>query len=523
MKKKIVYSKLLKSLTFLMLMVIFALPSYAQGKTSAYQFDVRAFYIDCRTEVMKMSAIKEQALDLSKKGINTLVIEYEATFPFDKHATLCNEYAYTEAEVKDLISYCSGLGIDVIPLQNCFGHSEYILRHDRYAHLREDTKEVSQVCPLKIDEAREVFREIFKEVATLHPSKYFHIGADETYLLGDCKNCSAVAAKEGKSRLFVDYIKAMSEIVLEMGKTPVIWADIILMYPEALNELPKGLVFVDWNYGWAPDRFGKLENLYATGAEVWGAPSMRSHPDNIYLTQWEKHFNNLTTFVPFAREKNYKGMIQTSWSTSGTYGFHYDAGWEIINMQPIRSVYPTSGFNILVDAYCAAVNNPEPVDGQKFSTQYARERYGLNQSESTVFWEYLTHPQYVITRQGKDEKGIPVATVLGDCLKLKEKFGKLKPNKNKDEFEHYKLMLDLRINYLKYKKVEVFYESSEYNRSHAPELINQLKPIIAESDELSKRFTELNKNYLKEGQPEYINNIRAEKMKLLYQWLTTNK
>ncbi|NDV82483.1 family 20 glycosylhydrolase [Bacteroides sp. 51] len=513
---------LIRSIVLFIFVMCTSLGMRAQSQAE-HSFRVKGFYIDCRTEVMKMPAIKQQVLELSQKGINTLLFEYEATFPFKQHATLCNEFAYTEAEVKDLVSYSAGLGVEVIPLQNCFGHCEYILRHDRYAHLREDKKEVSQVCPLKINEASQVFGEIFREVAALHPSKYFHIGADETYLLGDCKNCAVVAAKEGKSRLFVDYVKAMCKIVTEMGKTPIIWADIILMHPDAVHELPKELVLIDWNYGWEPDRFGKLENLYATGAEVWGASSMRSHPDNIYLTQWEKHFNNLTTFVPFAREKNYKGMIQTSWSTSGTYGFHYDTNSEIINMQPVRSVYPTLGFNVLIDATCTAFNSTQPLNGKEFAMDYARKQYGLTAAECEIFWEYLTHPQFVILQSFKDEKGTPVATVLDDCMKLKDKFSKLSPGKNKEEFEHYKLMLDLRINYLTYKKIEAFYESPEYTRSHASQLINQLKPVISESDELSKRFIKLNKDYLKPGQPEYINHIRTEKMKSLYQWLVNQQ
>jgi len=509
---------------FLALLIFFSSGlQAAENKSSEHTFNVKAFYLDFRTQVMTVQAIKSLADDLSQKGINTLVIEYEATFPFNKHATICNEYAYSESDIKEVVSYCARLGIDIIPLQNCFGHCEYILRHDRYATLREDNKEVSQVCPLKIKEAKEVFGEIFQEVACLHPSKYFHIGADETYLLGDCKDCAAVAAKEGKSRLFVDYIKAMSEIILEMGKTPVIWADIILMHPEAVHELPKGLVFVDWNYGWEPDRFGKLENLYATGAEVWGAPSLRSHPDNIYLTQWEKHFNNLTTFIPFAREKEYKGIIETSWSTSGTYGFHYDNSWEIINMQPIRNVYPASGFNVLIEAFSTAVNSPEVLNGHKFAVNYAQKQYGLTNTESEIFWEYLTHPQETITKEGKDSKGTPIQTVLDNCIRLREKFNKLSPKTNKEQFEHYRLMLDLRINYLSFKQIESVYQSPLYTRSQSQELTVRLEPLLIEADQLDKRFIELNGNFLKKGQSEYINHIRNEKMKTLYQWVLNNK
>lgn len=492
---------------------------WAYPGSPAGDFKVKGFYVDCRTEVLTVAAIKALAADLSQKGINALLIEYEATFPFRKNATLCNRYAYTQAEIKELVAYCASLGIEIIPLQNCFGHCEYILRHDRYSRLREDKKEVSQVCPLKIAEAQQVFGEIFREVAELHPSKYFHIGADETYLLGDCKRCAEVAAeKDGKSRLFVNYIKAMCQLVSEMGKTPVIWADMILKYPEALHELPDNLIFIDWNYGWEPDYFGKLDRLLSSGAEVWGAPSLRSSPDNLYLTQWMKHFSNLTTFVPFARNHGYKGMIETSWSTSGTYGFHYDTWWEVVSMHPVRYVYPMSGFRILADAYCEALRSSEPLDPVRFIAGYAEERYGLSAAGSKILLEYFSMPQETVGN-GKDAKGKPVGEVIEECRSLKTKMDKLAPRYNKEEFEHFRFMLDLRIHYLAFKEIESCYQSDRYTAEQAPDLIKRLKVLFKEAALLDKRFIRMNKTYLKEPQLEEINTWRNEKMNEMYRAL----
>ncbi len=509
-------------LTLVMLAMALHPAKAAYDRTYTKDFEVRCQYVDCRTEVMTVEAIKALAADLAPKGINSLLIEYEATFPFDKHATLCNRYAYTKEQIKDLVSYCAGLGIDVIPLQNCFGHSEYILRHERYYDLREDIKEVSQVCPLKIPQATPVFKEIFAEVAALHPSKYFHIGADETYLLGDCKNCAAVAAREGKSRLFVDYIKAMSQIVIDMGKIPVIWADIILMYPDAVRELPKELIFVDWNYGWEPDRFGKLDNLFKAGVKMWGAPALRSAPDNLYLTQWKKHFDNLSVFVPFARKAGYTGMIQTSWSTGGTYGFHYDMHYEVLSMQPIRYVYPMSGFNILLDAFAKSVTEDKPLDSHKFITDYCISQYGLDKAGAEVMWDYFCMPQEVIritAASALDAKGTPLDKVLGDCVALKARLDGLSAKTAKKEFAHYALMLDLRINYLQYKQVEAVYESSSYDRSQAAGLCDRLTPVVKAAASLDKRFADLNRGYLKYGEILYLNTMRSERMRELYESL----
>ena len=474
------------------------------------EFKIRGFHLDFRTQVMTVQAIKDLADNLSKKGINTLIIEYEATFPFLKHATLCNEYVFTRPEIEEIVNYCKKKGIDIIPLQNCFGHCEYILKHKRYAHLREDSKEVSQICPLKIAEAKNIFQEIFREVAELHPSPYFHIGADETYLLGSCKRCKEV----DKSRLFVDYVNAMCQLVKEMGKQPIIWADIVLKYPEAIHDLPKDLIYVDWNYGWEPDYFGKLDNLLALGARIWGASSMRSHPDNIYLTQWMKHFSNLAVLIPFAQKYSYEGIIQTSWSTSGTYGFHYDTGWEIMEMQPIRQVYPMNGFQILIDAFCQAIDQEEPLDVEKFICDYAKQRYGFSEKDSKVFLRYFQLQQVVV-----DSKSILEGKKLNDWIEkhklLQEKWQTLSAQRNAEEFAHYGLMLDLRINYLKYKVIENIFESTNYTPNQASDLLMRLENVIQHSQALRQQFNLLQRSYLKSGQTEKINVMWTEKMNKL--------
>jgi N-acetyl-beta-hexosaminidase len=213
-------------------------------------------------------------------GMNTLIMEWEGTYPFEKHPLIPNRYAYTKDEIVSFVKYCNGLGIDVIPLQQSFGHVEYILRNDKYNELREDEKDFSQVCPLQTVQDKALFTDLYTELASTHNSKYIHIGGDETYLLGHDKRCQEMVAKEGKSKLYIDYIKMLCNIVIGLGKTPVLWADIALKYPGAIKQLPKGTVFIDWNYGWDMNHFGDHQKLLQSGYEIWGAPAIRSSPDN---------------------------------------------------------------------------------------------------------------------------------------------------------------------------------------------------------------------------------------------------
>lgn len=207
-------------------------------------FKIRGFHLDLRIQVMTPKALENFAKELADFGLNTLIVEWEATYPFKNHATISNELSYSREEIKSFISYCNNLGIQVIPLQQSLGHMEYILRNSRYSHLKEDNKDISQLCPLKNEENKQLFTELFSDMASMHNSNYIHIGGDETYLLGHCEACSKKVDEVGKSKLFVDHMKMMAEIIINLGKKPVMWADIILKYPEAADELSKETIFM---------------------------------------------------------------------------------------------------------------------------------------------------------------------------------------------------------------------------------------------------------------------------------------
>lgn len=454
------------------------------------QFGVRALHIDLRTQVMTMDALKLTADKAAAASMNTIIMEWEANFPFQDNATICGKIAYTRAEVSDFIKYCGQKGLDVIPLQNCFGHSEYILRHERYASLRESDKDFSQVCPSRIKQCCKVFESIFAEIAAMHPSKYIHIGADETRLLGVCKRCN----DKSNSDLFVDYVSAMCAIVKRLGKTPIIWADMLLKHPEAADRLPKDLIVLDWNYGWKTDHFGDIDGLLAKGFEMWGACALRSSPDDVKTTCWNVHLGNLQDYVDFCRKKGFTGLVETSWSTSGTYGYLLGHK-ETFDLQPIREVYPLCGFDLLVAAFGRAANSGERLDAHAFVRDFCKEKFGLKDSELEVMERYFFTPQNTpnvyVNKPSDFQKEADV--VKG----LRRQMGNVSPRKGKALWNHLALMLDIRANYMAYKVVESVTEQPDFHASVAPRLLKQLEPLVKESQALKKRFVKLNKSFLK--------------------------
>ena len=90
-------------------------------KTEAVKpFPIRGFHIDLRIEVMTMPALKAFAKELAGMGINTLVMEWEASYPYEKHATISNKYAYTREQVKSFVAYCDSLGYRCHPAAAMF-------------------------------------------------------------------------------------------------------------------------------------------------------------------------------------------------------------------------------------------------------------------------------------------------------------------------------------------------------------------------------------------------------------------
>lgn len=480
-----------------------------------HHFRIRGFHVDLRVEIMTIEALKNLASTLALMGINTLILEYTASYPYEKHAVISGPYAYRRDEIEALVSYCKGLGIQVIPLLENLGHVQYILRHEQYANLRIKHSILSQIDPLN-KQAIPLFSDLIADLISLHPAKYIHLGGDEARHLHN-KKFTEYIHKHGVSKLYTQYIKQICQVAIKKGKTPLLWADMILKYPQAVEDLPVDrIIFIDWNYGWNVNRFGSIKALQDKGCNFWGAPALRSSPDNYFITRWKKHFNNLKNFIPYARKADYSGIIMTSWSTSGVFDYQWQGtSGTLLEMFPQRNVYSLTAFRILIVAYAQALKMKKPFDPEQFVIHYGKQRFGLSKVEGKVLWNYLSHRQVVIG--GGD------AFIKKDIKKIQRTFQRvtaplyrLEPNRHKQEFAQFILMADIRTFYLSVRQIESIIESSEFNRSKIGIVKQQLAKLINNSEELDHRFTVLHEGYLHEGELQRLNQLRNKRLNRLW-------
>lgn len=84
-------------------------------------------------------------------------------------------------------------------------------------------------------------------------------------------------------------------------------------------------------------------------------------------------------------------------------------------------------------------------------------------------------------------------------------------------------MLDIRLNYLLFKILEMKYESDAFTDSMRSVLAKDMKSLLEDAEGLKKRFVSLNKGYLKNpseslGKWDYIT-----KMQQIYDTLKRNR
>lgn len=442
-------------------------------------FAVRGFHLDLRIQVMRPAALRRLAEEVAAAGLNTLIVEWEAAFPYRRNATLSHGLAYSPLEVGAFVRYCRSLGLEVIPLQQSLGHLEYVLRHPRYMVAREDTRDLCQLCPRKPTEARRLLRGLLEDVRELHDGPFIHLGGDEAYLLGHCPACRAYAHTHGLSQLYAAHMRNVIAEARALGWRPVIWADMLLKHPECAGLIPTDTVLVDWNYGWARDRFGDPQKLLDRGFEIWGAAALRSAPDNHSLTWWDRHLRNFRDFIPQAARDSYRGMLLTSWSTSGIYGYERDgsAGEEVTALRPVRRVYPLNGHSLLLSAFKLSLAQPGSFEPRNFLLEYAAGRFGLAAADRRAFAAALL-------AQAPDGRS-PTRDLAS-----------IHPRRHHAEFAHLRLIEDFHRLNRETMHIAAHFNGKNYTRPSAWTLLRRVEPLVRRSRTLEVRYSRLQRNYL---------------------------
>lgn len=207
--------------------------------------------LDLKGMRFKPSYTPQYLADLASQGINTLLVEYEDAFPFEG-LNIASDPAtvWSPATLRRFTREAQRRGIEIIPLQQCLAHLEYVLAWKRYRHLAENRAYPSTIR-LADPRGIRLLTGMLRQVIDAHPhSRYIHLGMDEAHAL-------PLAAKRlcrDPLDLFLDHLRALLPIVEAAGKKAIIWGSMIESHfkPGALDEFRGRICLATGNY--APHR-----------------------------------------------------------------------------------------------------------------------------------------------------------------------------------------------------------------------------------------------------------------------------
>jgi hexosaminidase len=256
---------------------------------------------------------KKQIRTLAAYKVNVLSPYFEHTLAYTSNPLIAPPGgALTHSDVKELVAYAALYHVDIIPEQEAFGHLHHILKYEIYSPLGE-TPHGAVLAPGQPG-SLPLIRQLFGEIDSLFPSRFVHLGADETFELGRGQTAERVKT-EGIGAVYLDFLKQIEAALRPSGKRFLFWGDVAMNSPDLVKTLPKDLIPVAWNYD--PDtsftRF--ISPFRDAGFETWVAPGVnnwnRVYPDNAMALP------NIQRFVRDAQRLGATGVLNTSWDDDG--------------------------------------------------------------------------------------------------------------------------------------------------------------------------------------------------------------
>ncbi|NXK06168.1 HEXDC Hexosaminidase, partial [Herpetotheres cachinnans] len=199
---------------------------------------MRLVHLDLKGAAPRVSYLEQLFPLLSQLGANGILIEYEDMFPFKGELEILKSpYAYSEEDIERIQQLAELHKLEVVPLVQTFGHVEFILKHEKYQHLREVERFPNSFNP-HVPDTLALLKSILSQVIEKHRrSTWIHIGADEVFHLGegmDSKNWMS----RNKGDTGTMYLKHIKEVLGFI--TTQYWGLRALMWDDMLRKISVG-------------------------------------------------------------------------------------------------------------------------------------------------------------------------------------------------------------------------------------------------------------------------------------------
>lgn len=392
-----------------------------------------------RNAVMKVDEVKKLASVLKSFGYNMIQLYTEDTYEVQGEPYFGYlRGRYSESELRDIVSYCDSIGVEVIPCIQTLAHLGQIFRWKDYSSIR-DIHDI-----LLTDDPRtyEFIENMFSTLSRCFTSRHVHIGMDEAHLIGR----GAYMDRHGKRDLvevFTTHLNKVVEIAERHGFTPQIWSDMFFRlenggnyYPEnpvisekAISLTPKNVGLVYWDYYnsskeifdtmfSAHEKFGN-EIWFTGGAWTW----LGFAPSNHYT------MHTMIPAMQVAKEHGVENVAFAMWGDDGKETSFYAV---LPSLFALKKIYDgetdmekiKAEFNQVTGEHfddMMALDLPHEIGKTEFAVGGDAPRQ--NPAKHMLYSDPFLGALDATVKNGGSEEYKAHARTLWDCAKRSKKYG----------------------------------------------------------------------------------------------------
>ena len=276
---------------------------------------VRGVMLDVsRDKVPKVETLEALIDRLASWKVNHVELYMEHTFAYPGHEDVWRDASpFTADEIRRLDAFCKERFVELTPNQNCLGHFERWLRHDRYRPLaispdgwtdgRGRVRPPTTIEPTNPD-SRALVASLLRELLEAFSSPRVHVGLDEPWELPDERFAD-----------YLDYVRKLRARPELDGRQALMWGDIVASHPDELASIPDGVTVCEWGYEDGHPFAARAALLAAAGRPFWLCPGTSSW--NTLVGRWSNMVGNIRGAVDVAVDTGAEGVLVTDWGDNG--------------------------------------------------------------------------------------------------------------------------------------------------------------------------------------------------------------
>ncbi len=264
------------------------------------EFAFRGYHYDiARGAYLRPASFKEAIRHAAKCGYTHFLPYLENMIRLPPMERACPEVAYSLDDWKTFDETAREAGIELVPSFNVIGHTEAICA--AYPELAGPAG--GRELDVDRKETREWMLSCLESFCSASQARYFLIGGDEWQVPDHLLERHAGRIGE----LWAESVNAAVQFLVQRGRIPLVWHDMLLHFPEALNVLSREAVVMFWFYDEDAD-YPALETFRQHGFRTIMASGCLGHLDR-------RRSDAVQCAIAAGRRHQVDGFLMTSWTT----------------------------------------------------------------------------------------------------------------------------------------------------------------------------------------------------------------